>query len=124
MKTHFWSHLLFVLFMPILACAQLPAVDDGEICGTVNFRRSEVGIPNVTVQLSGTGQQTLTDKNGQFRFDKLRPGIYTLTVTVRGYRQVNEVVPVKSGQTTEVQIKIEGDVFTLEEIETQGKVRE
>ena len=107
--------------MPILAYAQLPAVDDGEIRGTVNFRRSEVGIPNVTVQLSGTGQQTLTDKNGQFRFDKLRPGIYTLTVTVRGSRQVNEVVPVKSGQTTEVQIKIEGDVFTLEEIETQGK---
>ncbi len=47
---------------------------------------SETGIESVTIQLTGTDDagaavslSTTTDANGDFRFDALRPGVYTLT---------------------------------------------
>ena len=123
-KTYLWCYLLLILFMPILADAQTPGVDDGEIRGTVQLRGGALGIPNATVRLIETGRQTLTDANGKFRFDKLRPGIYTLTATAEGERPVNEVVTVKSGEPAEVKLEIEREVFTLAEVKVIGQQRQ
>ena len=92
--------LLFVLL--IYAPAAYPQqfiVKKGDIRGTVygpetvhprsttTVRLIEVHpLANATVRLVETEQSTLTDENGEFRFDNLLAGDYTLNVIAVGYR--------------------------------------
>ena len=111
---------LFALFIYSLAAhPQQIIVKKGDIRGTVygpetvhprsttTLRLIEVHpLANATVRLIETGQSTLTDENGEFRFDNLSPGDYTLSVVAVGYRLLEEdnVATVKSGETVEVKI--------------------
>ncbi len=115
--------LLFALFVysPV-AYPQQSTVKDGEIRGTVY--RQETGDPlaNATVRLVETGRHALTDENGEFRFDNLPPGDYTLTVIAVGYRLLEEnmVATAKSAETTEVKIYLASVKLTLDEVEVKS----
>ena len=79
-------------------------------------------LANATVRLVETGQSTLTDENGEFRFDDLPPGDYTLNVTAIGYRLLEEdnVAMVKAGEITEVKISLAPVSVTLDEVEVKS----
>ncbi|MCP5339626.1 MAG: DUF11 domain-containing protein [Sinobacteraceae bacterium] len=69
--------------------------DDGMQSGA-----SELGIPGVVLTLTGTddagtpvSRTATTDANGDFRFDGLRPGVYTVT-------QLEQPEGTRNGQTT------------------------
>ena len=95
--------------------SQPPVADTGEIDGTVYQRESGRRLANVNVRLIETNQHTLTDEKGGFGFSNVPAGEYTLTAS--GYRTPeDEAVTVKPGQTTEVQLYLEGVEFLLEEI--------
>jgi len=97
--------------------AQQATADMGEIHGTIYRLGSLKRLPAVRVRLIETGQSVLTDKNGEFRFGNLPAGKYTLTVSASVYRILeDEVVMVKPGQTTEVQIYLEHAEYIFDEI--------
>jgi len=79
--------LLVVGFSASQAWAQ--SVVSGEIDGTVTDPAGAV-VPNATVSLgsseTGTNESTTTGSNGTFRFALVKPGSYTLTVSVGGFR--------------------------------------
>ncbi|MCZ6679076.1 MAG: TonB-dependent receptor [Candidatus Poribacteria bacterium] len=127
MKAFFWYLFSTVLFaLPIyspVGFAQQSAMDDGEIHGTVSRRGTGQPLANVSVRLIETGQHTLTDETGAFRFSSLPASGYTLAVSAAGYRAPeddDEVVTVKPGQTTEVRIYLERVEFILEEIQVKS----
>ena len=41
-----------------------------------------------TITESGLSEVVLTDENGTFRFQSLKPGVYTLTVQMAGFRSI------------------------------------
>ena len=128
--------LLFVLL--IYAPAAYPQqfiVKKGDIRGTVygpetvdprsttTLRLIEVHpLANATVRLVETGQSTLTDENGEFRFDNLLAGDYTLNVIAVGYRLLKErnVATVKAAQITEVKIDLAPLSVTLDQVEVKS----
>ncbi len=63
------------------------------IAGTVKDVRNRQALTGATVRLS-TGTLTVTDAFGNFRFDKLSAGSYTLTITFLGYKDYTESVQV------------------------------
>ena len=101
-----------------VASAQQPAVSDGEIHGIIYRRGTEQPVVNATVRLTGKGQQTRTNENGEFRFSRLAASEYTLTVSATGYQlpEDERVITVKPAQTTEVKIVLEPVAFQLEEV--------
>jgi hypothetical protein len=100
--------LVFVGFSASQAWAQ--SVVSGEIDGTVTDPAGAV-VPNATVNLSsaetGTNESTTTSSNGSFRFALVRPGSYTLTVSVAGFRTVKLTVTASLGQVTTTPVKLE-----------------
>ena len=118
----FWRYLFSIVLFALptyssVVYSQPPVADTGEIDGTVYRRESGRRLANVNVRLIETNQHTLTDEKGGFGFSNVPAGEYTLTVSASGYRTPeDEAVTVKPGQTTEVQLYLEGVEFLLEEI--------
>jgi len=75
------------------------------ITGTVKDAKSNQVLTGATVQVS-SGLATATDEFGKFRFDKLQPGAYSVSVTFLGYTDKSEKISLT--ESSEI-------VFLLEE---------
>ena len=109
--------LLFTLFIysPAAHSEQFIA-ENGEIRGTVYGNETGDPLANATVRLVDIEQSTVTDENGEFRFEDLPAGDYTLNVIAIGYRLLEEgnVAMVKAGEITQVEISLAPVTVTLE----------
>lgn len=65
-----------------IAYADGPVKEGNAIVGHVIEKGSEAGLPYATVLLVETGEGTVTDAGGYFRFKKLPAGEYTLKVQI------------------------------------------
>jgi iron complex outermembrane receptor protein len=77
----------------------------------------------VTVVIKENGRSVLTDENGSFVFKKLKPGTYTLVVSMIGLKTIETTVEVKKDQPTAVNLTLEEDAQQLAAviIESGGK---
>ena len=119
-----YAILIFALFIYLFpAYAQRSVVMDGEIRGTVYGHETGEPLKDATVRLDETEQRTVTNDKGEFRFEALSPGDYTLTVIAIGYRllEENNVAMVKSGKVTEVEIYLAPVSMILEDIEVRSR---
>ncbi len=111
-NTRFSLAFLTVLFLPALAWAQ------ASIVGSVRDQ-SGAALPGVTVEaaspalIEGT-KTAVTDEQGRYRFEALRPGRYTLKFTLTGFDTLNRTgIDVPSDVV--VTANVEMSVGTLEE---------
>jgi len=92
----------------------------GAIRGSVHDRDFDVPLVRARVTLVEALLATQTDADGLFRFERVPPGTYTLSVTKDGYERkiVTEVV-VAPGQLAEVHVDLESEVVDLDDLLTQ-----
>ena len=64
------------------------------LSGHVHSTTAHENLPAATVQLSGTGQMLITNNNGDFAFDSLCPGTYSLIITHSSYDTVQRTVTI------------------------------
>ena len=93
----------------------------GSLRGTVTDVSGAI-LPGVSVELTGQAQiggvhAATTDRNGQYRFQNLSPGSYSLRVSLSGFKTILlEGLRVEVGRTFDVDAKLE--VGSLEETVT------
>ena len=78
------------LFSLLMIAAPLAAqTTTGTLRGMVSDT-SDAVLPGATVELTGAAgtQSFVTDGNGQYRFPALTPGVYTLKVTLDGFKTI------------------------------------
>jgi hypothetical protein len=104
---------LVVLASFLIAASPLAAQTvSGSLRGTVTDESGSV-MPGVTVELSGASQiggalTATTDRNGQYRFQNLTPGVYALKATLSGFKSViQDGIRVEVGRTFDVNFKLE-----------------
>ena len=116
--------LLFALLIYSPAAhSEQSIANNGEIRGTVYGQEAGDSLANATVRLVETDQNAVTDENGEFRFDKLLAGDYTLNVIAVGYRLLkeNNVATVRAGQITEIEISLAPIRVILDDVEVKSR---
>ena len=112
---------LIGLMMPIGALGQ--SIVTGAVTGIVTDPTGAV-LPNVTVKLTsaetGAVLTQATGATGAYTFPLLKPGSYKISLSMQGFRTVNENVDVVLGQTTPANIKLEVG-STAETLEVTGE---
>ncbi len=98
----------------------------GSISGTVVDQNGAV-VPNATIVVKGEGGQeftTTTSDNGTYKIPAVQNGIYTVTVTLAGFKtSVTNSVKVDVGTPTTVDSILEtGDVSAVVEVTGGGEV--
>ena len=91
-------------------------VDRGRIVGVITDTAGAV-LPGVTVTLSGAERRTaVTNERGEFSFDNLLPGKYTMQAMLPGFRELIREVSVAADRTVRLTLNME--VGSLQETVT------
>jgi outer membrane receptor protein involved in Fe transport len=111
----------------VLLAAATPAFSQvigqsGAIRGSVHDRDFDVPLARARVTLVEALLATGTNADGQFLFERVPPGTYTLSVTKDGYeRKILTDVVVAPGQIAEVHVDLESEVVDMEELVVKGE---
>ena len=70
----------------------------------------------VTVTLKEAGRSTITNENGEYALRKVKPGQYTLLVTMAGLQSKEQVVTVKANEVADVNFTLSENHKQLEEV--------
>lgn len=110
------GYLKLVAFLALAACLLIPSAAwaqslvSGQVDGTVTDATGAVA-PNATVNLSNSetafNETTTTSATGTFHFPLVKPGNYTLTVTLSGFSTQKRTVVVSLGQITNASVQLE-----------------
>ncbi len=89
---------------------------DAHIIGHVTdkVKGDHLGFINITIE--GTTIGTSTDASGHYFIRNLPEGEYVVEASFTGYRSVKQPVVVRSGQTQEVNFRMEEDVVQMDDV--------
>jgi Carboxypeptidase regulatory-like domain len=131
-----WRRVVCI-FAFILSCSSIARTQTqgaGAIAGTVQDNTGAV-VPAANVKVSngeGTARSTSTDDAGQYRIADLPPGTYTVTVTVKGFKDYKSTgIVVTEGQGVRLdvslmladvtsQVTVQGQTVTQAETESSA----
>src|SRR5580693_877490 len=102
------SFIASLLLLPTLVSAQ--SVITGGVTGIVTDPSGSViagAVVNLKNQSTSEIQSATTGTTGAYQFTLLKPGIYVVSVSQTGFKQVTETVEVLLGQTALASIKLE-----------------
>lgn len=101
----------------LLFCTKaLTAQYTQQLRGTVTDQVLSKPLAGATVNLQGTKRSTVTDEEGNFRFNELPIGSYGIIVSFAGFREITlENIAVNSGKETVIQVRMETLVHTESE---------
>jgi len=105
-----FSWLILLLFFPIITLAQ-----NGIITGKVTRADNKAPLPLANVFLSNTTSGTSTSSDGTFTLSHLKPGQYTLVVSILGYEEYSTTVSVAQ-EPININIELSSKVTELHEV--------
>lgn len=84
-----------------------------QVSGTITEKKTGNPIPYANIIYSGTFIGTTSDINGKFNFVTAKPS-KTIEISAIGYQK--QVIPVQFNQINQIDIALEEEIFTLDEI--------
>lgn len=103
----------------IVMCMCFPVVvaqvlSTGVLKGRVIDKSTREGLPSVNVVVKGTYYGAASDLDGYFNIPRMNPGVYTVEVTLIGYKAVQFTgVRIMPGDTVNLQVELEETFLTL-----------
>jgi len=106
-----WKMLCFLFLITALP---LFAQSKGELRGRIIDKDTGEGLPGVNVLVKGTYYGAATDLDGNFSIRNMNPGVYTVQISMIGYKQIQQTgIRVNPAETTTVDFKLEETVLAL-----------
>lgn len=95
--------------------------EPGSIYGVVTDKATGESIINAGVELQPVGLKTVTGSDGQFEFNEVAAGTYTLFVTKTGYSDNSSSITVESGKQAKGDVQLEKLPAALRIVDDNGK---
>ncbi len=109
-----------VLFLLITKLNVLQA-QTAAIYGEIRSLDTQLLVENASVYLEEKKQEFRTDNSGNFRFDLLEAGEYTLVIFAEGYQTSYQIVLIKNDEQKELNIELDIIALDIETIEVADK---
>lgn len=104
----------------VLCWGPIVSAQMGGIRGTVYDKDFDVPLFNAQILIAETGQKSNSTEEGNYIFNELPPGTYTLIFSKEGYtRQYRPNIVVSAGRLTEVNMSLPGEFTEMEEFVVQ-----
>lgn len=87
--------------------------------GTIKGKVTELSGENLigaTVYLKGTTKGVITNTDGVFTLERIKPGDYTLVISMQGYKNNEQPIHVDRGGETRVEASLEESFYELNEV--------
>jgi hypothetical protein len=115
--------LSLLLFISSVTYAQAQGFS---VTGAVHSAQNKETLPGATVLLitlpDSMKSATGTDKDGNFRFQGVKPGQYALRVNYLGYKTLTRTVQVQNGALALGQLLLEESANSLQEVKITGSI--
>ena len=109
--------ILLTLSATVLYADDITPIKEGnKISGHVVEHGNEEGIAFASVLIVETGEGTMSNEEGRFEFTNLKPGKYTLRVSMVGYESMTKEVVASSEYTAVVHFKLKQDNIAIDEV--------
>ena len=125
---HFFVFAVFAVLAFLVSCGGSESSEPGSesstpgsIYGVVSDKATGEPIQNAGVELLPVGLKTVTGSDGQFEFNEVVAGTYTLYVTKSGYAETSNAVSVKAGETMRKDVQLEKAQGALRIVNDAGK---
>ena len=115
-KKFYLTTVLFLAIMQIYA-------QTGDIAGKISDKKTGESIIGATVLVENTTLGTVTDVDGMFMLSGIPAEKQKITVSSVMYKTQVLDAEIKSGETTEINISMEEDISTLNEVSVVGTRR-
>mgnify|MGYP000324974995 CR=1 FL=1 len=118
MKQYILLLVLMVMGAGINAYAEdvNPVKEGNVISGHVVEKGTENSLPYATILIVETGQGTVSNEDGEFRFKKVPAGKYTLRVQLLGYETQEKKVTVSNDFTVDVHFLMSDESIMTDEV--------
>ena len=119
-----FRNLLFLVFAVLaflVSCGGSESKEPGSIYGVVTDKATGESIINAGVELQPVGLKTVTGSDGQFEFNEVAVGTYTLYVTKTGYSDNSSSITVNSGKQSKGDVQLEKAPAALRIVDDDGK---
>jgi len=104
------------LFVTLIFACSLFAKEPGNIAGKITDKRSGESIPGVNIIVKGTYYGTAADGQGSFNIRNISAGVYDISISMMGYKQVILAgIVVKENETTTLNLELEETVLAAGE---------
>jgi carboxypeptidase family protein len=118
LRVQFLRSLMMLLILLLIAAQAAKTVSADSKTGTVQGTVSAIGanaqtynIPGASLTLRGsTGAATMSvvsDDVGDYKFADVAPGVYTLEISLAGFKTVSRTITIRAGETTVENISLE-----------------
>ena len=112
---------VFAILASFISCGGgSESSEPGSIYGIVTDKATGEQIINAGVELLPVGLKTVTGSDGQFEFNEVAAGTYTLYVTKTGYRESSSSITVNSGKQSKGDVQLEKAPAALRIVDDAG----
>lgn len=106
------------LILVLLAFSSMtPAQNSASVSGNVKSFTTGEAVKLAGVLLKPGNLKTSTNESGQFRFENLEPGEYTITVNHLGCYSHSEKIILTEGEKKQIEVELQPDIQFLEGVE-------
>jgi hypothetical protein len=118
-----FTSLVRVLVITLLGLAAVASRASAQetLAGNVVNEATGRALEGARVALQGTQRETITDRQGAFRFDNLAPGPVTLLVSYAGLDPANVPVTVAAGQPTQREVRLSSQIYAMTKFVVAGE---
>jgi iron complex outermembrane receptor protein len=118
---HLIQHFIFIICIFLLSTISLFAQqNNGKIKGKITTSDGELAV-GVNIILKNSKYGTVSNEDGTFEFNRIKPNIYTLQVSLTGYETTQQEVTVSENETTALNLQLKVSNKELKEIVINGK---
>ncbi|MDD6209959.1 MAG: TonB-dependent receptor [Bacteroidales bacterium] len=93
----------------------------GWVEGIVKDKEFNEALPGATIQIKGANSGTVTDFDGNYKIEKLNPGVYTLIFSYISYAPQEIKVEVKRNESSKVNVELGQADLKIAEVTVTGK---